>query len=84
MMPRQVLTAALRWAQHGGERKENAMKPNGARYEIVDHRTGRVVAHAKTLRGACRACDRRDAEYGAVRYSHRRIDWPAPDAKPAN
>lgn len=44
------------------------------RYEIIDCQTGRVVGHAKTLRGAIRSCDRRDNEYGAVRYRHRRID----------
>jgi len=42
-------------------------------YEIVDRRTGKVVAHAKTLSGALRAVDRRDNAYGAVRYFHRRV-----------
>lgn len=43
------------------------------RYEIIDCQTGRVVGHAKTLRGALRSCDRRDAAYGAVRYRHREV-----------
>jgi len=42
-------------------------------YEIIDRRTGAVVGKAKTLKGATRAVDRRDNEYGAYRYTHRAV-----------
>jgi len=43
------------------------------RYDIIDRRTGAVVATAKTLAGARRSVDRRDNEYGAYRYTHRAV-----------
>jgi hypothetical protein len=43
------------------------------KYEVIDRQTGRVVAKAKTLRGAIRAVDRRDNAYGAYRYQWRHI-----------
>ncbi len=42
-------------------------------FEIVDSKTKQVVGRAKTLASASRVCDRRDNEYGAVRYFSRRI-----------
>lgn len=42
-------------------------------WAIVDKRTGAVVATAKTRRGATRAVDRRDNEYGAYRYQARAV-----------
>lgn len=42
-------------------------------FAIVDKHTGRVVATAKTRRGATRAADRRDNEYGAYRYGVRAV-----------
>lgn len=42
-------------------------------YNIIDTQTGKIVATAKTLSGALRACDRRDNAYGAVRYVARRV-----------
>jgi hypothetical protein len=44
----------------------------GEQYEVVDTRTGEVVSAHADLRRAKRAADRRDAEYGAVRYVVRR------------
>jgi hypothetical protein len=41
-------------------------------YEVVDVRTGAVVSKHASLRRAKRAADRRDAEYGAVRFIVRR------------
>jgi hypothetical protein len=42
-------------------------------YAIVDCQTGEVVATAKTRAGATRAVDRRDNNYGAVRYQARPV-----------
>lgn len=38
------------------------------RYDIIDSRTGAVVATAKTRVGASRSVDRRDNAYGGYRY----------------
>ncbi len=43
------------------------------RYDIVDRHTGNVVGKATTRVGASRAVDRRDAAYGASRYSAKPI-----------
>ena len=48
------------------------------RFDIIDNKTGKVVAKAKTRAGANRACDKRDLKYGAIRYSAKAI-WS--DAK---
>jgi hypothetical protein len=40
-------------------------------YVVIDSRTGAIVSRCKTLRGASRAADRRDQEYGACRYRAR-------------
>lgn len=40
-------------------------------YEIIDSRTRRVVARAKTLKGALSAIDRRDAAFGASVHFYR-------------
>jgi hypothetical protein len=42
-------------------------------YEIVDRQTGGVVGTASSLQRALRSVDRRDNQYGAYRYFHRRI-----------
>lgn len=42
-------------------------------HEVVDIQTGQVVARCRTRSGALRAADRRDNEYGAVRYIVRAI-----------
>jgi hypothetical protein len=51
-------------------------------YQIIDGQTGEQVKVCKTLRSASRACDKLDNDYGAVRYSFRRIETPkqAPQA----
>lgn len=46
--------------------------PYAGGYHIVDNHTGSIVGFAKTLKRASRSVDRRDNEYGAYRYSHRR------------
>lgn len=51
-------------------------------FEIVDSRTQKVVTTAKTRTGANRACDSRDAAFGAVRYFTRAI-WVDASAKAA-
>jgi len=38
------------------------------RYDIIDRQTKQVVGTAKTRAGATRSCDRRDNDYGAIRY----------------
>jgi hypothetical protein len=43
------------------------------RYEVVDIQTGQVVARCRSRSGALRAADRRDNEYGAVRYVVRTV-----------
>jgi hypothetical protein len=47
-------------------------------YEIYDHQTGQVVGKATTKLGAIRSVDRRDLDYGAVRYGHREIKRAGP------
>lgn len=37
-------------------------------YAIMDSKTQLQVGTAKTLKGASRSCERRNQEYGAVRY----------------
>lgn len=45
------------------------------RYEIIDARTGKVVATARTRDQAYEKADKRDMAYGGVRYTVRPI-WP--------
>jgi hypothetical protein len=45
-----------------------------ALYSIIDTRTGRQVATAKTLKDALRMVDRRDQAAGGSRYTYRRIE----------
>lgn len=42
-------------------------------FEIVDSRTGRVVATAKTRTGANRSVDSRDKAFGACRFTARAV-----------
>lgn len=42
-------------------------------YEVVDHHTRKVVGCFKSLVRATRMVDRKDNEYGAVRYSIRPV-----------
>lgn len=42
-------------------------------HEVVDIQTGKVTGSYGSLRRAHRAADRKDIEYGAVRYIVRRI-----------
>jgi len=48
-------------------------------YEIVDRHTGKVVGSAKSLNAARRSVDRRDNQYGAVRYYHRKVQQEEPN-----
>lgn len=43
------------------------------RFDIIDKHTGAVVGKATTRKGATRAADRRDNEYGAYRYGVRAV-----------
>jgi hypothetical protein len=45
---------------------ENEIKP--IRYDVKDGQTGRVVASFKDARKATNYVDRKDEEYGAVRF----------------
>lgn len=38
------------------------------RYDILDNKTGLVIASRKTRSAATKFADRKDLEYGAVRY----------------
>ncbi len=40
-------------------------------YAIVDTHTGYTVGTAKSLSGALRAAERRNQQYGAVRFTYR-------------
>ncbi len=40
-------------------------------YAIIDTHTGYTVGTAKTLKSALRAAERRNQQYGAVRFTHR-------------
>ncbi len=40
-------------------------------YAIVDTRTGYTVGTAKSLNSALRAAERRNQQYGAVRFTYR-------------
>lgn len=51
-------------------------------YEIIDRKTGKVVARTKTLSGARRSVDRLDNEYGGSRYTHRRVGEKNIDIEP--
>jgi hypothetical protein len=42
-------------------------------YDIVDTHTKSVVGRAASLSRALRSVDKRDNEYGAVRYMHRPV-----------
>lgn len=42
-------------------------------YAVIDTRTGNQVATTKTLNSALRAAERRNQQYGAVRFTHRFI-----------
>lgn len=42
-------------------------------YQLIDTRSGAVVGTYETLRAVSRAADRKDAAYGAVRYTWRRV-----------
>lgn len=44
------------------------------KYHIVDRHTGQVVGKANSLRAARRSVDKRDDQYGAARYYHKRVD----------
>lgn len=51
----------------------DALLPKPTHYDIIDCHSSRKVGEAATLRAATRSCDRRDRQYGAVRYIHRAI-----------
>jgi hypothetical protein len=53
---------------------EATQTKTAALYSIIDTKTGRQVATAKSLKSALRMIDRREQEYGASRYTYRRID----------
>lgn len=40
-------------------------------YAIIDTRTGYRVGTAKNLKSALRAAERRNQQYGGVRFTHR-------------
>ncbi len=48
-----------------------------AKYELVDTKTGKVVASFAKSASAYRSADRRDAAYGAVRYIVRPVWYEA-------
>lgn len=41
-------------------------------YEVIDRHTGIVVGTYASLKTACRSADRKDLQYGAIRYMVRR------------
>lgn len=56
------------------------MKPAHS-YRVTDAHTGATVGTYATLRAAHRAADRRDAAYGAVRFTVSRIPaWRSAEA----
>ena len=62
-----------------GASKELLAQSAGERYGVFDSQTGAKVGDYESRKRASRVADKRDIEYGAVRYVVRRIPLgPAP------